>query len=66
MKIYNSFSEIEKDLKKLQLEKEIAIEELKIVKHDFEAYTKPIVWVNKALKYLSKYGVLLMIKKLFK
>ncbi len=66
MKIYNSFSEIEKDLKKLQLEKEIAIEELKIVKHDFEAYTKPIVWVNKALKYLSKYGVLLMIKKMFK
>lgn len=66
MKIYNSFSEIEKDLKKLQLEKEIAIEELKIVKHDFEAYTKPIVLVNKTLKYLSKYGVLLMIKKLFK
>lgn len=66
MKIYNSFSEIEKDLKKLQLEKDIAIEELKIVKHDFEAYTKPIVWVNKALKYLSKYGVLLMIKKMFK
>ncbi|WP_159947089.1 DUF6327 family protein [Polaribacter septentrionalilitoris] len=63
---YESFNEIEADLKKLYLEKEIAYEELKIVKHDFEDHLKPLNWLNSILKMISKYGVLLMIKKMFK
>jgi len=63
---YQSFSEIEADLKKLYLEKEIAFEELKIIKHDFENHLKPLNWLSSILKMISKYGVVLMIKKMFK
>ncbi|APZ46353.1 hypothetical protein BW723_08605 [Polaribacter reichenbachii] len=66
MKTYTSFIEIEKDLKKLELEREIAKEELKIVKHNFEGILEPMNWINSLFKMLSKYGVLLMIKKILK
>lgn len=66
MKTYTSFIEIEKDLRKLELERDIAKEELKIVKHKFEDFLKPVSWVNTILKAISKYGVLLMIKRFFK
>lgn len=66
MKSYKTFNEIELDLKRLYLEKEIAFEELKIVKQDFEDYLKPVTWVNSILKTISKYGVLYLIKKMFK
>ena len=36
MKTYHSFEQIEGDLKRLSLERQIALEELKIVKNDFE------------------------------
>ena len=51
-KKYQSFNEIQADLKKLYLEKEIAYEELKIVKRDFEDYLKPINWFTELLKKL--------------
>lgn len=66
MRTYTSFVELEKDLKKLELEKEIAKEELKIVKYNFEEYLKPINWVSSIIKTLSKYGVLYLIKNTFK
>ncbi|PQJ80613.1 DUF6327 family protein [Polaribacter porphyrae] len=66
MKTYTSFIEIEKDLRKLELERDIAKEELKIVKHNFEDFLKPVNWVTTILKAISKYGVLLMIKRIFK
>lgn len=66
MKTYESFADIEKEVKKLALEKEIAFEELKIVKHDFEDVLKPINWLNSILKVASKYGFLMLFKKVFK
>ncbi|WP_405608093.1 hypothetical protein [Polaribacter sp. Asnod1-A03] len=66
MKIYESFDDIEIELKKLALEKKIALEELKIVKHDFEEVLRPINWLNSFLKFASKYGFLMLFKKLFK
>ena len=66
MKTYTSFLEIEKDLKKLELEKNIAEEELKIVKHNFESILEPINWINSMVKTISKYGILLLIKRMFK
>tara|TARA_R110002049_G_scaffold13089_2_gene57413 strand:+ start:8959 stop:9159 length:201 start_codon:yes stop_codon:yes gene_type:complete len=66
MKIYQSFDEIDRDLKQLSLEKEIALEELKIVKGDFEESLKPLTIVSSAAKFLSKYGALMFIKKIFK
>ncbi len=66
MKTYTSFLEIEKDLRKLELEKDIAKEELKIVKHNFESILEPINWINSILKTISKFGVMLLIKKMLK
>ena len=66
MKTYQSFKEIEKDLKRVSLERQIALEELKIVKNDFEESLKPISLLSDAFKVLSKYGALMFIKKIFK
>lgn len=66
MKTFESFDDIEKELKKLALEKEIALEELKIVKHDFEHVLKPINWLNSILNVASKYGFFMLLKKVFK
>jgi hypothetical protein len=66
MKSYESFAEIERDLKQLSLEREIAFEELKMVKNDFEESIKPISILSSAVKFFSKYGVLMLVKKIFK
>lgn len=66
MKTYQSFEEIERDLKQLSLERKIAVEELKIVKNDFEESIKPISILTSIFKFFSKYGVLMLIKKIFK
>lgn len=66
MKTYNSLKEIELDLKKVKLEREIAFEELKIAKHELEDSFKPFSIISSLLKFASKYGVLLLIKKIFK
>lgn len=66
MKTYETFDEIDRDLKLLRLERDIAFEELKMVKHNFSNSLKPVNWITTILKAISKYGVLLMIKKMFK
>lgn len=63
---YQDFDEIENDLKKLYLEKEIAKTELKIAKYELEEFLKPMNWIITILKSLSKYGVLFIIKRVFK
>jgi hypothetical protein len=66
MKIYTSFKEIERDLKQVSLERQIALEELKRVKNNFEESLKPINIASDALKFLSKYGALRWLKKILK
>jgi hypothetical protein len=66
MKAYQSFEQIDNDLKRLSLERQIALEELKIVKNDFEESIRPIRMLRDAFNFLSKYGALLFIKKIFK
>ncbi len=66
MKNYHNFKEIEKDLKILSLEKQIALEELKNVKNEFAESMKPLNLLTNFLKFASKYGVLFFLKKLFK
>lgn len=66
MRVYNSYSEVEKDLKMLDLKRKIAYQELVSVKNDFEEMTKPITWLQSILRLSSKYGVLLLFKRLFK
>ncbi|AUC83863.1 hypothetical protein CW731_00535 [Polaribacter sp. ALD11] len=66
MKTYQSFEEIDLDLKQLSLERQIALEQLKIVKNDFEESLKPISILSNTFKFVSKYGALMFIKKIFK
>ncbi|WP_439129773.1 hypothetical protein [Polaribacter sp.] len=66
MKDYKSFKEIEQDLKLHSLEKDIALEELKIIKNDFENQLKPLSLLGSAVKFASKYGLLVLVKKIFK
>ncbi|WP_334055765.1 DUF6327 family protein [Polaribacter sp. P097] len=66
MKSYQNFEQIEYDLKVLNLERQIAYQELKGVKQDFEETLKPMNILGGALKFLGKYGALLLVKKFFK
>jgi hypothetical protein len=61
MKTYQSFEQIDSDLKQLSLQRQIALEELKIMKNDFEESIRPISILRDAFKFLSKYGTLLFI-----
>jgi len=66
MKNYQSFDEINRDLKRLSLEKQIALEELKIVKSDFEEMISPLKKASNIFKFVGKYGILMLLKKKFK
>lgn len=66
MKIYQSFEEIDRDLKQVSLERQIAFEELKMVKNDIEESLQPLSLVKSGLSVISKFGTLMFIKKIFK
>lgn len=66
MSIYNSFEDIDHDLKRLRLERDIAWEELKLSKGEIAEHFKYPNWLNTILKGVSKYGFYLLIKKFIK
>ena len=66
MRAYESFEQIETDLKRLSLEKQIGLEELKLVKSDFQDSLKPLSILASVAKVASKYGVLVLLKKMFR
>ena len=66
MKQYQTFEDIEYDLKRLNLERQIALEELKGVKGDIKEDLKPVHWLQTVIKYATKYGSYLILKKIVK
>lgn len=66
MKSYNSFEEIERDLIRYKLERQIALEELKSLKGEFKEDLQPFNWVKTGFNYASKFGLMLLIKKILK
>ncbi|WP_407556992.1 DUF6327 family protein [Winogradskyella sp. 4-2091] len=67
MKTYTNFDDIDNDLKRFKLERDIAWEELKLVKADFKEDLQPLNWVSTALKLTGKYSFIAIIRKwLFK
>lgn len=66
MKQYQSFKEIETDLKRLNLERKIALEELKLLKSGVKEDLKPANWLSSILGMLGKYGIYQLIKKFTK
>lgn len=66
MKQYESFDDIEKDLKRLSLERNIALEEMKLLKSEFKDDLKPINWVSSIFSILGKYGLYAVVKRIFR
>ncbi|AEH01741.1 hypothetical protein [Lacinutrix sp. 5H-3-7-4] len=65
-KVYNSFEDIELDLKRLDLERQIAKEELKAVKGELKESLQPSQWMQTGIKVAGKLGSMVLLKKLFK
>lgn len=65
-KIYTSFEEIDMDLKTLHLQRQIAMEELKYSKYELQESLTPHQWVSTLLSAVKKYGILYLIRRLFK
>lgn len=63
MKTYKNFESIESDLKILNLERKIALEELKHIKHDYENCLKLPNWLQSGMVILGKISTLLVLKK---
>lgn len=66
MKLYSRKDEIDKDLKRLNLERQIAWEEMKGLRYEVKEDLSSYNWLNTALSAVKKYGLLYMIRKLLK
>ncbi|WP_458627173.1 DUF6327 family protein [Winogradskyella sp. PC D3.3] len=67
MKTYTSFKDIDSDLKRYKLERDIAWEELKLIKTEYKEDLQPLNWISSALKLTGKYSFIAIIRKwLFK
>lgn len=66
MKVYETIEEINKDLKQLKLERQIAWEELKGLKYEVKDDLSPYNWLSTAVSALKKYGILYLIRKILR
>ncbi|TDS18532.1 hypothetical protein DFQ03_0235 [Maribacter caenipelagi] len=64
--MYKNFEEIEFNLKRLKLEREIALEELKGLKQDVQEDLSPYNWVSTAFSAAKKFGMLYLMRKVVK
>lgn len=66
MKNYQSFHDIEQDLKRLKLERHIALEEMKLSKNKFKDSFHQNSWLNLAIGVAGKYGFYVLLKRFIK
>jgi hypothetical protein len=66
VKTYKNAESIERNLKILDLERKIALEEIKLLKEDYKEDLQPIHWLYSGLKYAGKFAGALIIKKILK
>lgn len=66
VKTYKNAESIERNLKILDLERKIALEEIKLLKEDYKEDLQPINWLYSGLKLASKFVSALIIKKILK
>ncbi|SEL95001.1 hypothetical protein SAMN04487910_3688 [Aquimarina amphilecti] len=65
-KTYTSFKEIENDLRRLNLQRQISLEEMKLLKSNLKEDIQPYQWFSTVLSAVKKYGILYLIKRMFK
>ncbi|MDO6760370.1 hypothetical protein Q4566_09195 [Tamlana sp. 2_MG-2023] len=66
MKMYKNMKDVERELKILNLERQIAWEEIKGLKDDYAEDLKPAHWIQTGLNFAGKYGVFMLLKKIIK
>lgn len=66
MKTYQNIESVERDLKILNLERQIAFEEIKTIKEAYKQDLKPLNWIQSGLKIFGKFGGMILLKKMFK
>tara|TARA_R100001086_G_scaffold203043_1_gene119139 strand:+ start:355 stop:549 length:195 start_codon:yes stop_codon:yes gene_type:complete len=64
--MYKNFEEVEFHVKRLKLEREIALEELKGIKNDVKQDLSPYNWVSTAISAAKKFGMLYLVRKVVK
>tara|TARA_R110000764_G_scaffold83149_3_gene163598 strand:- start:1384 stop:1578 length:195 start_codon:yes stop_codon:yes gene_type:complete len=64
--MYKNFDEVEYNLKRLRLEREIALEELKGLKHEVQEDLSPYNWMSTAFSAAKKFGMLYLMRKIVK
>ncbi|MGO4920033.1 hypothetical protein [Maribacter spongiicola] len=64
--MYKNFDEIEYNIKRLKLERQIALEELKGLKQDVQEDLSPYNWVSTAFSAAKKFGMLYLMRKVVK
>lgn len=66
MKTYQNIESVERDLKILNLERQIAFEEIKAIKEEYKQDLKPLNWIQSGLKIFGKFGGMILLKKIIK
>ncbi|WP_343487306.1 hypothetical protein [Allomuricauda sp. d1] len=66
MNRFNSFEELDLELKQVYLKKEIAKERIKGLGLEVQHELNSISWLKKGLNGIIKYGALLFVRKLIK
>lgn len=61
--MYKNFEQIDFDLKRLNLERQIALEEIKGLKQEVKDDLSPYNWLSTVLSAVKKYGILYLIRK---
>jgi len=66
MKQYKSYNDIERDLKRLELERQIAWETMALQKNKISDELKPTQWIITAYRMAQRYGVFMLVRRFFK
>ncbi len=61
--MYKNFEQIDYDLTRLNLERQIALEEIKGLKQEVKEDLSPYSWITTVLSAVKKYGILYLIRK---
>lgn len=64
MKKYQNTESLERDLKILDLERKIAVEEFKNLKAQYKEDLKPLNWIQTGVQVFGKLGGMLLVKRL--
>lgn len=66
MNQFNSFKELEMELRRISLKREIAKEKLKGSKLEIQSELDSINWLKGTVNVLKKYGTLVLLRRLLK